>query len=60
MKTELIRVTVRCENTGKLIDVDYEELNFVGFEFAEGGGIDVDFLCQLCGKRHVVAVTEWD
>jgi len=56
MRTELIRMTVRCENTGNLIDVDYEEANIINNSEDWGGHVFMTFKCQLCGKQHNVNI----
>lgn len=57
MKSELIRLTVRCGNTGKLVDVDHEEVGFTGWDDGKSiAGVDMNFKCQLCGENHTIAV----
>ncbi len=53
--TELIRMTVLCGTTNKLIDVDYEEVKFINWN-KHIAGVNMYFNCQLCGKKHTVKI----
>ena len=43
---------IRCDNCGKAIDTDFEEL-----ESVQNGGT-VDFLCQTCAENEILALPE--
>ena len=43
---------IRCDNCGKAIDTDFEEL-----ESVQNGGT-VDFLCQTCAENAILATQE--